>query len=106
MDDDFYYNYLHAMLHKKPVNPLLYLICNGKTLISHINVNNSMENAYTTVMIEEGANCTMGIQNTTIDAIEVADTAIFYINYTIFHGDKTSLDQNPVVIFSGQTESQ
>jgi len=58
-------------------------------------------------MVEDGAICTMSVQNTTGELGWLQDKPpILHINYTIFHGDKTSMDQNPVIIFSGQTKTQ
>jgi len=58
-------------------------------------------------MVEDGANCTMTVQNTTGGSKSIWDiTPILHINYTVFHGDKISMKQNPIVIVSGQTSLQ
>ena len=104
--DDSYNAYFQQHLMKEPANPLLILDCNGKNVIS-IYVDESMENATETVMVENGANCTMTVQNTTGDIDWIGDkTSILHINYTIFHGNKTSIEQKPIIIFPGETQKQ
>ena len=55
-----------------------------------INVDKSMENATEIVMIEDGAEYMMIIQNTTGDYKSwlCDETQIYHINYTVFNGDK------------------
>ena len=95
-------------LEKEPVGPLLQLYCNDKNVIS-VYVDESMKNASETVMVEDGAKCTLTVQtvntNSNHDYIET-QVPILQINYTIFHGDKSSIEQNPIVIISEQTGTQ
>ena len=109
-DDDNYsppdYDSYREHLDKEPINPLLFLDCNGNNMIS-IFVEESMENASETIMVEDGANCIMTVQNTTGGSKSIFDkTPILHINYTVFHGDKTSMKHNPIFIVSGQTSVQ
>ena len=93
-------------LNKEPVSPLLFLDCNGKNVIS-VFVDKTMENANETVMIEDGANCTMTVQKSAGDSEYLWNIEpTIHINYTIFHGDEASIAQNPVVIISGQSSVQ
>ena len=93
-------------LNKDPVNPLLFLDCNDYKVIS-IYVEESMKNATETVMVKDGANCTVTVQNTTGDPNQFFRMEpILHINYTIFHGNSTSIEQDPIVIFSGETKTQ
>ena len=89
---------------KEPENPLLSLDCDEKNVMA-IHVDKSMENATETVRVEDGANCTLTIRNSTgdTDSWPCDKTPIYHINYTIFHGDEASMNQNPVIVVSGQT---
>eukprot|EP00751_Fragilariopsis_kerguelensis_P013233 CAMPEP_0170778146 /NCGR_PEP_ID=MMETSP0733-20121128/12218_1 /TAXON_ID=186038 /ORGANISM="Fragilariopsis kerguelensis, Strain L26-C5" /LENGTH=203 /DNA_ID=CAMNT_0011121515 /DNA_START=1 /DNA_END=610 /DNA_ORIENTATION=+ len=77
------------------------------SIVISIYVDESMENATETVMVENGANCTMTVQNVIGSFDLLGDkTPILHINYTIFHGDKSSIQLNPIVVASGQTSEQ
>ena len=59
--DDDQYSYLQDHINKEPIAPPLFLDCNGKIVISIV-IDESMENETETVMVEDGANCTMTVQ--------------------------------------------
>jgi hypothetical protein len=87
------------------IKPLLFIDCDERSVLS-MYVDKSMENHTETIMVNDGANCSITIRNETsargyrfVDA----DT-IWYVKYTIFHGDKTSMENNSIVVaqsFSG-----
>ena len=57
-----------------------------------------MENQTETIMVSDGANCTMTIRNDGSDC-----DPIWYADYTILHEDKTSTESNSIVV--AQTSS-
>ena len=63
------------------ISPSLSLYCDQKNVIS-ISMDNFMENNSETVMVEDGAECTLEIENTTD-----ARKSLWYINYTIYHDE-------------------
>ena len=65
-----------------PIAPLLSLYCDQKNVISII-MDKSMEDNYETVMVEDGATCTLEIENTTT----TWNQPFWYINYTIYHDE-------------------
>ena len=72
-------------------------------------IDESMQNTSETVMVEDGANCTFSVQTVTPfknkDFIE-AQVPILQVDYTIFHGDKESIEQNPIIVLSKQGNLQ
>jgi len=98
---------LDAHLEKEPTNPFLFLNCNEQNVMT-INVDESMENESETVMVEDGAHCSITIQNSTGDSESYLSdkVPVLHVNYTIFHGDETSINQNPIVIATEQTSAQ
>ena len=71
--DDFFY------IISDPISPSLTLYCDQKNVIS-ISMNKSMEDNSETVMVRDGAECTLEIENT-----PNWDESIWYFNYTIYH---------------------
>ena len=68
-----------------PILPSMSLYCDQKNVIS-INIDKSMEDQYEVVMVEDGAKCTLDIENITTDATYIEEP-IWYINYTIYHDE-------------------
>jgi len=68
-----------------PVNPNLSLDCNGKHVFS-VDIDQSMESKSETVMVEDGADCTMVIRNTV--SPPNLDSPIWFVDYELFHGDE------------------
>ena len=62
-----------------PITPLLSLYCDQKVVISIV-MDESMEDNFEIVMVEDGAECVLEIENTTR-----WDESIWYLNYTIYH---------------------
>jgi hypothetical protein len=58
----------------------------------NIYVADSMENQTETIMVNDGADCTITIRNITIGY-----DPIWYVNYAILHGDKNSDKSNSIV---------
>ena len=80
-----------------PREPHLILDCDDTNVLT-VSISKDMARKTETVMVADGANCTMEIQNSTIGG-----RAIFYVDYTIFHGDKDSIDTDPIVITQGDS---
>ena len=68
-----------SFLLSDPIAPLLSLYCDQKNVIS-IRMDKSMEDNSETVIVEDGAECTLEIENTTN-----WDESIWYFNYTIYY---------------------
>ena len=67
-----------------PITPLLSLYCDQKNIIS-ILMDKSMEDNSEIVMVENGAECTLIIENITDFSSQYWDESIWYFNYTIYH---------------------
>jgi hypothetical protein len=65
----------------EPVKPLLSIDCDESNILS-IYVDKSMEYQNETIMVNDGADCTMTISNTTTNDYD----PIWYVNYTISNG--------------------
>jgi hypothetical protein len=75
-----------------PREPLLVLDCDN-TPILMVSVSESMANKSETVMVADGTDCSLRIKNATS-----GPAYIWYVNYTVFHGDKISIESDPIVI--------
>lgn len=96
---------------KTTVNPSFNLECNGVKVLS-IDIEDSMENNTETVWIEDGVDCTLDVGNTTkwflpgsetdnlLKSWSICDDPIWFINYTIFHGNKSAIDTEQVEILT------
>ena len=107
VDPFFIEKTINEYFQKEPQNSLLTFDCNDKNVMTIV-VDKSMENETETVMVEDGANCTINIQNTTGDSETLLNNIfpILHINYTTFHGDKASIEKNPIIIASEPTSTQ
>jgi hypothetical protein len=76
----------------EPVKPLLFIDCDGSNVLN-IYVDKSMENQTETIMVNDGADCTMTIRNKSSN-----DSPIWYADYTILHGDEKSIESNSIVV--------
>ena len=74
----------------------------------YVHVDKSMKNATETIMVEDGANCTLTIQNSTgnTNSWLCNKIPIYNINYTVFPGDKSNIKRNPIIVVSGQSSLQ
>jgi hypothetical protein len=88
LDDD----YIREVFRREPVKPLLFIDCDGSNVLN-VYVDKSMEKQTETIMVNDDADCSMTIRNATR-----SKDPIWYVNYTIFHGDKKSVKSNPIVI--------
>ena len=70
-----------SMFLSDPISPSLSLYCDQKNVI-FISMDNFMENNSETLMVEDGAECTLKIENTTD-----WDKSLWYFSYTIYHDD-------------------
>jgi hypothetical protein len=83
---------IRERLRKDPIKPLLFIDCDGSNVLN-IYVDKSMENQTETIMVSDGADCTMTIRND-----GSVDDSIWYADYTILHGDKQSNESNSIEI--------
>ncbi|OEU06031.1 L domain-like protein [Fragilariopsis cylindrus CCMP1102] len=77
---------------QEPVKSLLFIDCDGSNVLN-IYVDKSMENQTETIMVNDGADCTMTIRN---DSSYYSP--IWYADYTILHGGKKSIESNSIVV--------
>ena len=75
-----------------PISPSLSLYCDQKNVLS-ISMDKFMEDNYETVMVEDGAECTLEIEKAT--RLADAREPLWYINYTIYHDEamKVNIDE-------------
>ena len=71
---------------KPPVSPHFALDCNGKNVMI-VYIKDSMINQTETVKIEDGAHCTIVLQNSTTSGKSdlYEDEPIWFVDYTVFH---------------------
>jgi len=80
---------------EETIEPVMLFDCDDKNVLT-LSVNKNMEGGVQTVMVEEGANCTMYINNSTRSTI-INGESIWSVDYTIYQGDKT-VEEDPIVI--------
>jgi len=80
-----------------PRNPLLVLDCDGRNVLM-INIVPAMENETETVMVGDGADCILSIKNVTSGGVDIN-----YVNYTVFHGDESSIDNDPIIMMEADS---
>jgi hypothetical protein len=80
-----------------PRNPTLIVDCDGRNLLM-TTISPRMEKKTETIMVSDGAECTMMVRNSTISMARV-----WNVNYTIFHGYEESISSNPLVIARGSS---
>jgi hypothetical protein len=89
-----------------PVKPYFALDCNQKNVLT-VYIEPSMVNKVETVMVKDGANCTLVVRNTTTASSNIAtDDAIWFINYTIFDGEKNAIESEKVEIVTQQSNEK
>lgn len=74
-------------------NPYFSLVCNEKTLLA-LYINEEMVNQSETVLIEDGATCSLVVRNTSTTTDDLFSDPILYVNYTVFH----SIDDVKILI--------
>ncbi len=77
--------------------PIMILDCDGENVLM-VSINDKMANKAETVMVADGANCIMMVKNSTIGA-----GGIWYADYSVFHGDKDSIDSDPILMTNGNS---
>jgi len=76
---------------------LMTLDCDGSNVLL-VPINEAMTNKTETVMVTDGASCSMMIKNVTSHYDDV-----WFVDYTIYHGDKNSIEIDPIVIKTGSS---
>ena len=72
------------------------LDCDDKNILT-VRVNENMANQTETFMVEDGSNCTIRINNSTSSTV-YNEIPIWYVDYTVYHGDNTTVENDPIVI--------
>ncbi len=67
-----------------PVNAYFALDCDGKNVMTAY-IEGSMVNKSQTIMVQDGATCTLVIRNTTTDIDILTDEPIWLVDYSLFH---------------------
>ena len=91
MEEDYFDFYGKSYWSEEPITPLLLLECDENIVLS-IGIDESMTNNTETVMVNDGASCTLTVRNTTSSNPSLYDEPIWHVNYTIFRGDNTTFE--------------
>ena len=78
------------------IEPNLQLSCDDMYLLS-LHVSDNMAGHMETILVEDAAICTIRIQNSTNTSL-LDMRPIWYVDYTIYHGDEASVESDPIVI--------
>jgi hypothetical protein len=76
-----------------PRNPLMILDCDEKNTFM-VKLKGDMKFETETVWVADGADCKMTVTNSTGGPVDMQ-----YVNYTVYHGDKESIENDPIVMF-------
>mmetsp|Transcript_12694 Transcript_12694/g.31961 ORF Transcript_12694/g.31961 Transcript_12694/m.31961 type:complete len:1307 (-) Transcript_12694:198-4118(-) len=91
---------VHA-IRPKVAEPLMILDCDDRNILT-LHVSEKMEGQMETVKVEDGANCTIRVNNMTISTHQ-GENPIWYVNYTVYHGDEDDVEKEPIVIIQEQS---
>ena len=81
-EEDGFLDWMKAV----PEKPYFSLDCNGKNVMTAY-IDESMVNRNETILVEDGATCTLFVRNSTsTDGDIYFDEPIWYVDYKIFHG--------------------
>jgi len=72
-----------------PQTPLLFVYCDEVNILS-IYVDDTMNGAAETLMVEDGARCRISLSNTTNPDEHWDNDPIWWVNYTVYHGNDTT----------------
>jgi hypothetical protein len=86
-----------TMMDNEVREPLMILDCDGRNVLM-VSINNNMKNKTETVKVADGANCVMTINNSTLGS-----NRIWYVDYSIFHGNESDIVTNPIVMVQGDS---
>lgn len=87
-DQSFVNDYWPDFWEEEPIDTLLSLYCNDIKVLK-VYIDSSMENQTEKVMVEDGAGCEIRITNTTSVHRKWDDTPIWYMQYSMYHGNTT-----------------
>ena len=82
---------------EEPRHALMTLDCDDSNVLL-VSINKAMMNNTETVMVADGANCSMMVKN-----VSGAFSDVWFVNYTIYHGNKSSIETNPIVMKTGSS---
>jgi hypothetical protein len=104
-----------------PVSPKLMLECNGRIVLS-VDIEESMANESETVFVEDKANCTLTITNSTsiylpdvedgmksghdFDFNWICREPILFVDYTILHGNANATHMKPIEVLTHSSEKK
>ena len=108
LDDDWFYNNRideNEFRNATPVNPYLSLDCNDKNVltVTSVYVDETMVNNSETVSVLDGADCTLVVRSQTVSDPKV-DDPVWYINYTLYNGEKAYVENENVEILTQSSE--
>ena len=84
-------------MNQEPYPPVMVLDCDDHNVLM-TDITSSMVNKTQTVMVTDGALCTMTVSN-----VSNIGTVGIYVNYSIFHGDADSIWRDPIMIVEGDS---
>jgi len=85
-----------------PLDPVLMLDCEGKNFLM-VNIDGNMVGGTETVMVPDGAACTITVRNSTGPEAGVITANTNFVTYTVYHGDTQSTEAEPIVVFQGDS---
>eukprot|EP00536_Pseudo-nitzschia_multiseries_P016330 jgi/Psemu1/220980/e_gw1.1078.1.1 len=86
---------------RKPLPPLMTIDCSGRNILM-VSIQPAMINETELLDVSDGATCTITVKSRAIGSAEM-----LHVKYTVFHGDRSSIRSNPIVMLEGDSsESQ
>jgi len=86
-----------------PAQPYFSLDCDGKNVLT-VYIDETMSNSSQTVKVANGADCSLVVVNTTTNSDrQWDDPPIWYIDYTLYHGEKGYVEDENVEILTRRT---
>ncbi len=79
------------------VDPLMILDCDDRNVLM-VNIRSDMKFATETVYVSDGAECQLTVKNVTGGPVDIQ-----YVNYTVYHGEKETITNDPIVMFNADS---
>ena len=83
------------------IEPKMVLDCDNKNIFT-VHIKQDMSGHMETFMVEDGASCTLRITNST-SSTQSMQQAMWYVNYTVYHGNTTDVENEPIIIHQDQS---
>jgi len=84
-----------------PVKPSLRLDCDGRMALL-VDISNDMEDRKETVLVNDGADCTITLENKTSLRDDLGDSPIWYATYTMYHRNQADKEIKILEANSGE----